>query len=54
MPRESRAAQLALMLGAFVLGTAIAAALGAVSFGVALGVGQLCFAVTLVWALLTQ
>ena len=34
------------------LGTAIAAALGAVSFGVALGVGQLCFAATLVWVLL--
>lgn len=54
MPRESRTVQLALMLGAFVLGTAIAAALGAVSFGVALGVGQLCFVATLVWALLTQ
>jgi len=54
MPRASRAAQLALMLGAFALGTAIAAALGAVSFGVALGVGQICFAATLVWALLTQ
>lgn len=54
MPSQSRAAQLALMLGAFVLGTAIAAALGAASFGTALGVGQLCFAATLVWALLTQ
>jgi len=54
MPSEPRATQLGLMLGAFVLGTAIAAALGAVSFGVALGVGQVCFAATLVWALLTQ
>jgi len=54
MPSESRAVQLGLMLGAFALGTAIAAALGAVSFGVALGVGQVCFAATLVWALLTQ
>lgn len=44
--------QLALMLGAFAAGTAIAAALGAASFGVALGVGQLCFAATLVWVLL--
>ena len=44
--------QLALLLGAFAIGTALAAALGAVSFGVALGVGQLCFAATLVWVLL--
>ncbi|HSR94425.1 MAG TPA: hypothetical protein VLK56_06120 [Solirubrobacterales bacterium] len=44
--------QLGLMLGAFVLGAAVAGALGAVSLGVALGVGQLCFAATLVWVLL--
>ena len=44
--------QLAILLGAFAIGTAIAAALGAVSFGVALGVGQLCFAAALVWILL--
>ena len=44
--------QLATLLGAFAVGTAIAAALGAVSFGVALGVGQLCFAAVLVWVLL--
>src|SRR6185436_7658990 len=44
--------QLAILLGAFAIGTAIAAALGAVSFGVALGIGQLCFAATLVWVLL--
>lgn len=54
MLRESRVVQLALMVGAFLLGTGIAAALGAVSFGVALGVGQVCFAATLVWVLLTQ
>ena len=53
MPREPQAAQLALMLGAFVIGTAVAAALGAVSFGVALGVGQVCFAAALVWALMS-
>jgi hypothetical protein len=46
--------QLAIMLGAFALGTAVAVALGAVSFGVALGVGQLFFAAALVWVLLTQ
>jgi hypothetical protein len=44
--------QLAVMLGAFALGAAIAGALGAVSFGVALGVGQVCFAAALVWVLL--
>ncbi len=46
--------QLAIMLGAFALGTALAAALGAASFGIALGVGQLCFAAALVWTLLTD
>jgi hypothetical protein len=45
--------QLGLMLGAFASGTAIAAALGAVSLGVALGVGQICFAGALVWVLLS-
>jgi hypothetical protein len=44
--------QLAIMLGAFAVGTALAAALGAASFGVALGIGQLCFAAALVWVLL--
>jgi hypothetical protein len=46
------ARQLLLLLLAFALGTALAGLLGAVSFGVALGVGQLCFAATLVWVLL--
>jgi hypothetical protein len=40
------------MLGAFVLGAAVAGALGAISLGVAFGVGQLCFAAALVWVLL--
>jgi len=44
--------QLLLLLLAFAAGTAIAALLGAADFGVALGVGQLCFAATLVWVLL--
>jgi hypothetical protein len=39
-------------LGALVAGTALAALLGAASFGIALGVGQVCFAATLVWVLL--
>ena len=44
--------QLAILLLAFLGGTAIAALVGAASFGIALGVGQLCFAATLVWVLL--
>jgi len=45
--------QLAIMLGAFVAGTALAGLLGAISLGVALGVGQVCFAAALVWVLLS-
>ena len=37
------------MLGAFAGGALLVAALGAASVGVALGVGQLCFAAALVW-----
>ena len=44
--------QLAVLFLAFAGGTAIAGLLGAVSLGVALGVGQLCFAAALVWLLL--
>jgi hypothetical protein len=44
--------QLAILFIAFAGGTAIAAALGAASFGVALGAGQVCFASALVWVLL--
>jgi hypothetical protein len=46
------ARQLLLLLLALALGTALAGLLGATSFGIALGVGQLCFAATLVWVLL--
>jgi hypothetical protein len=46
------ARQLAILFGALALGTALAALLGAVSFGVALGVGQLFFVVALVCVLL--
>jgi hypothetical protein len=46
------ARQLLLLLLALVLGTALAGLLGVASFGIALGVGQLCFAATLVWVLL--
>lgn len=44
--------QLTLMLLAFLAGTAVAELAGAASFGIALGVGQLCFAAVLVWALI--
>jgi hypothetical protein len=44
--------QLLLLLAAFAGGTALAALLGAASFGIALGVGQLCFTASLVWVLL--
>lgn len=44
--------QLAILLGAFAGGAAVAAILGAASFGVALGVGQVCFAAALAWILL--
>jgi hypothetical protein len=44
--------QLAVLALAFAGGTALAALLGAVNFGVALGVGQVCFAAALAWALL--
>lgn len=46
------ARQLALLFAAFAAGVAIAAVLGAANLGVALGVGQLCFAAALVWILL--
>jgi hypothetical protein len=46
------ARQLLLLLLSFAVGTALAGLLGAVSFGVALGAGQLCFAAMLVWVLL--
>jgi hypothetical protein len=44
--------QLASMLGAFAIGALLAGAFGAISLGVALGVGQVCFAGALVWVLL--
>jgi len=44
--------QLLLLLLGFAGGTAIALALGAKNLGTAFGVGQLCFAVTLVWILM--
>ena len=49
---QTPVSQLALMLNTFLVGMLIAAALKAASFGIALGVGQLCFAASLVWVLL--
>ncbi len=46
--------QLPLLLLALVAGTAISAALGAANFGVALSVGALCFAATVVALILTE
>ncbi len=39
---------LSIILGAFVLSTALAAALGAASFGTALAFGQIAFAIAVV------
>jgi hypothetical protein len=46
--------QLLFLLLALAGGTAIALVLGAVNFGVALSVGALCFAATVVWLILSE
>jgi hypothetical protein len=48
------ARDLAVLLGAFAVTSAIAAALGAANFGTALSFGQIGFAAALVWVLLTR
>ena len=48
------ALDLAIMLGAFAVASAIAAALGAANFGTALAFGQMGFAVALAWVLLRR
>jgi hypothetical protein len=48
------AVDLAVLLGAFVASSAIAAALGAANFGTALAFGQIGFAAALVWVLLRR
>lgn len=45
---------LALMVGAFVLASALAGALGAANLGTALAFGQIAFAVCLVYVLLRR
>ena len=42
------------LVGAFAVATAIAAAFGATNFGTALAFGQMVFAAALVWVLLTR
>jgi hypothetical protein len=46
--------ELALMLGAFVLGTLVAEALGAVNTGTAMTFGVLAFAATAVWVMVKR
>jgi hypothetical protein len=45
---------LALMFGAFILASALAAALGAANLGTALAFGQIAFAATVVYVMLTR
>jgi hypothetical protein len=42
----------AVLVAVFALATAVAELLGAANLGVALGIGQIAFAVALVWRLL--
>lgn len=45
--------QLAVLFAAFAGGALVAGGLGADSLGIALGVGQVCFAAALTWVLLS-
>jgi uncharacterized membrane protein (DUF485 family) len=45
-------AKLAILAGAFIVGTLLAELFGAVNLGTALGVGQICFSLALVYVLL--
>jgi hypothetical protein len=45
---------LTIMLGAFVLGSALAGALGAANLGTALAFGQIAFALALVYVLVRR
>jgi hypothetical protein len=45
---------LAILVGAFAAGSALAAALGAANFGTALSFGQIAFALALLWVLLRR
>lgn len=54
MPVPRTVLDLALMIGAFAIASAIAAALGAANFGTALTFGQIGFVAALVWVLLKR
>lgn len=45
---------LAILVGAFAAGSALAAALGAANLGTALSFGQIAFALALAWVLLLR
>lgn len=45
---------LAILVGAFAAGSALAAALGAANLGTALSFGQIAFALALAWVLLRR
>jgi hypothetical protein len=45
---------LAIMIGAFAVASAVAGALGAANFGTALAFGQIGFAAALVWVLVRR
>jgi hypothetical protein len=56
-PRRTRArigGDLALILGAFVLASAVAGALGAINLGTALSFGQIALALAVVYVLLRR
>jgi len=48
------ARQAAVLLGVFVTTTALSLLAGAVNLGTALGIGQIAFAIVLVWLLLRR
>jgi hypothetical protein len=48
-PRMGLAAQLGIAVGVFAAATLIAELAGAANLGVALGIGQIAFAITVVW-----
>jgi hypothetical protein len=52
--RLSRWAQLGILAAAFALGVGVATLFGAINLGTAFGVGQVCFAATLVWILMRR
>ncbi len=46
--------QAAILLGVFAVTTAVALAAGAANLGTAMGIGQIAFAIVLVWLLLKR